>query len=307
MRIQSAALFIFLSVAAGQARADFRFMTTRRTTAGASVAGNQNEPSRYYFKGQKMKIETGQHTAVFDFEARTISAIDHARRTVSVASFHDADVAEAGQKIDIRETARAATINGFAARSVMLTTDLDSGELQQMGSRLRMEVDLWISREVPGAEELVKFYQRNMRRFPWSAMMEALNRRANPALVSALAALQRRIAGMEGVQVRQVVKVKPAEVREIPRLSAAELTRIRFAIAQLDAAVQKGGPEAFAAARDIARLKAAAGDDFLPGGAEGSLFEITMESLGFSSEPIPDSAFALPEGYRNPDAKAISR
>lgn len=113
-----------------------------------------------------------------------------------------------------------------------------------------------------------------------------------------LGVLHRRLAGTNGVPVLEVVRVKSTGSPEAKPLTPAETGRIRDTIAELDAKVQKGGPEAAAATREMSRLKAMVGDDSPPGGPAGSLFEITMESTGFSVASIPDSVFAVPDGYR---------
>ena len=35
---------------------------------------------------------------------------------------------------------------------------------------MQMEMDMWLSTDVPGIGELRTFYQKNMERFPWAAM-----------------------------------------------------------------------------------------------------------------------------------------
>lgn len=276
------------------ARADFSYTTTRKTTAGASVAGDNDQPSKYYFKGKKLKVETGDAAVVVDFRARTITTLDYKQKTMSLKTFGSANSApgpsEAGAKIDLKKTGQTKTIDGHRSNEVLLITDLDSPELRTMGSRIQMEMDLWVSEDVPGVAELYKFYERNNERFPW----EVLSGTGNQAIQTGLAGMQSRIAGMHGVQILEVVKVKPAGGPPPKSLTVPESGRIRDAIAELDAKVQKGGPDAAAATQEMSRLKALVGDDFVA----GPLFEIKMESSGFSTGSIPDSVFAVPAGYR---------
>ena len=62
--------------------------------------------------------------------------------------------------------------------------------------------------------------------------------------------------------------------------------------------MQKGGPGAETATQEMSRLKAMVGDDLV----KGPLFEITVESSGFSTASIPDSVFAIPAGYQRTEA-----
>jgi hypothetical protein len=288
---------IALLLIAVDTRADFSYTTTRKTTPGASVAGNNNAPSKYYFKGRKMKVETGDTGVVIDFRSQTITTLDYKRKTMSVRSIGPSgsvtEPGDSGAKVDLRETGQTKTINGHHSIEMLLTTDLDSPELRTMGSRVRMEMDLWLSKDVQGASELHRFYEKNKASFPW----QILSGDGNQAFQTGLAGLQSRIAGMKGVQVLEVVKVKPAGGPTANALTPSESGRIRDTIAELDAVVQKGGPEAVAATREMSRLKAMVGDDFV----EGPLFEITVESSGFSTGSIPDSVFAVPAGYQRTD------
>jgi hypothetical protein len=278
-----AALLLTIS----SARADFSYTTTRKTTAGASVAGNHNQASRYYFKGRKMKVETGDTAVVLDFAARTITALDNKLKTMSVRTF-EADAT--GATVDIKKTGQTKNIGGHRAVEMLLTTGLDGPELRTMGSQLQMEVDLWLSEDVQGAAWLHKFYQENQVGFPW----RILSGPGNPAIQTGLASLHGRIATMNGIPALEVIKVLPAGGPPAKPLTPAESGKIRDTIAELDAKVQKGGPEAEAATHEMSRLKAMVGDDYV----KGPLFEITVESSGFSTGSIPDSVFAIPAGYQ---------
>jgi len=273
------------------ARADFSYTTTRKTTAGASVAGNHNGASKYYFKGRKMKVETGDRALVIDFRARTITALDNKLKTMSVRAF-EAD--PAGAKVDVKKTGQTKTIDGHRAVEVILTTALDGPELRTMGSQLQMEVDLWLAEDIRGGEGLHKFCKENQAGFPW----RMLSGGGNPAIQTGLASMNGRIAEMNGVPALEVIKVLPAGGPPQKPLSPAESGKIRDRIAELDAKVQKGGPGVEEATQEMSRLKARVGDDYV----KGPLFEITVESSGFSNASIPDSVFAIPVGYQRTDA-----
>ncbi len=258
-----------------------------------------NLPSKYYFKGQKMKVETGDTAVFIDFRAHTITTVNSKRKTISVrnlgVSESTAQAGDAGAKIDVRETGQTKTIDGHHSTEMLLTTNLDSAELRTMGSRIQMEMDVWLSPDIPGAGELHKFYEENLDRFPW----EVLGGGGNPAIQTGLSDLRSKIAGMNGVQVLEIVKVKPAGGPPSKPLTHAESARIRDRIAELDDKAQKGGPEGTAAVQEMSRLKAMVGDDFVA----GPLFEITIESTGFSTSSIPNSVFAIPAGYQRAETR----
>ena len=101
-----------------------------------------------------------------------------------------------------------------------------------------------------------------------------------------LAELQRKMAGMKGVPVLQIVKMKTLGNEAQNEKMQQGMAQAR---ARLEEMQKQGGPQAAAAAQALARMGGASG---------GSMFEMTMESGNFSTSAIPDSAFAIPAGYK---------
>jgi hypothetical protein len=58
---------------------------------------------------------------------------------------------------------------------------------------------------------------------------------------------------------------------------------------------KQGGPGAAIAAQAMARM---GGVQSGAAAASNSMIEMTLESSGFSSDPIPDSVFAIPADYK---------
>jgi hypothetical protein len=174
-----------------------------------------------------------------------------------------------------------------------MTMGVDIPQARQMG-KMQMEMDLWLSSDVPGIGELRSFYKKNMERFPWAAMSGGAG---NQGMASGIAQMQRKIAEVGGVQVESVMKMKPAGgagAPAMPQMSAAQQAQMQAAMARLQ---QQGGPQAAAAAQAMARMSGAAP------GASNSLMEITTDASDFSTASIPDSVFAIPAGYQKVDAK----
>src|ERR1019366_1561986 len=191
-----------LSLAA-TASADFSYTTNRKTTGGTMAAmagGAADGTSKTYLKGQKLKSENGDISTVIDFEAQTITTINNRQKTVSVKSFNDVAAArpnDVNATISVKETGAKKVVNGFDASELVMTMDLDSPEMRQMG-KMQMEMDMWLSKDVPGVGELRAFYKRNMDKFPWAALSGG---GGNPGMQAGMANLQRKIAEMDGVQV----------------------------------------------------------------------------------------------------------
>jgi hypothetical protein len=280
---RSLILAVALAVAA---RADFSYSSTRKGTG----AGQTGEVTKHYLKGQKMMMDFGNRAMLIDFDEQTVTTIHTDQKTYTVSKF--ADVGQTLQKTgaeitaDVKETGQRKNINGFNASEVIMTIQMETAQTQKAGMKMQMEMDIWISSEVPGVQELRAFYQKNMSRFPWAAMGQG---GGNENMQKAMVDLQRKMAGLNGVPVLQTVRMKSAG----NEAQAAQMQQgMAQARAKLEEMQKQGGPQAAAAAQALARMGGAAG---------GSLFETTMESSNFSTTAIPDSVFAIPAGFKKVD------
>jgi hypothetical protein len=300
--MKTAALTAILFVATFTAHADFSYTTTQKATGGqmAAMAPGSNTTSKFYLKGQKMKTDTGDTATILDFDAQTITTVNNTQKTVSVRKFSDivAATSDVNAKIDVKETGQKKVINGYNASELVLTIQMDSPAGAQTG-KMQMEMDMWLSSDPPGANELHAFYQKNLSRFPWAAVSGATG---NASMQAAMAEMQRKIAGMNGVNVMRVMKMKAAGgggAPAMPQMTPEQMEQMKAAIARLQA---QGGPGAAQAQQAMARMQAMQGGG-APGAGSGSLMEMTMESTDFSTGSIPDSIFAIPAGYQKVDQK----
>jgi hypothetical protein len=273
---------ILMLVASLAAHADFSYTMTQKSSGQLGSAGNQVQ--KHYVKGQKMKMETGTVTTILDFDAQTITSINNAAKTYTVAKFSDVAGAAAGVdvKADVKSTGQTKTINGYQASQTIVTMDMDMQQGQAAGMKAQMEIELWVSRDVPGSQELAAFYKKNAARFPASALGGG-----NPAMQQAMTKLQQQMAQAEGFPVEEVVRVKSAGG---PAMSAAQTQQMAQARAQMEAMAKQGGPQAAAMQAALARMGNM-------GSGSGPLMEMTMDAGDFSSAAIPDSVFAIPAGY----------
>jgi hypothetical protein len=305
--MKTTTFLVFVVVTAMSARADFSYSTSRKTTGGAMAAmagGAANGTSKYYFKGQKLKVDTGATSMIMDFDAQTITTINNTQKTVSVKSFNDVTGGKPGDftaKIDVKETGQKKTVNGFNASELMMTMEIDSPEMKQMGGKMQMEMDMWLSPDVPGAGEQRKFYEKNMAKFPWAAMAGG---GGNQGMQAGMADLQRKVAEMNGVPVLEVVKIKPAggaaapAMPAMPQMTPEQSKQMAAAMAQMQALQKQGGAGAAAAAQMMERMQAMQGGGRAGAAPSSSLIEMTMESSDFSTASIPDAQFAIPAGYQ---------
>lgn len=293
MKIQHLIVFVLTSCIA---RADFGYTMTRKGGPGA------NGETKQYVKGQKMKTDQGNTSIILDFDAQTITNINNTQKTYTVQKFSDlgATLSSTGMEMNasVKETGQRKTINGFNASQLVMTMDIDNPQMKQQGMKMSMEMEFWISPDVPGAGELRAFYQRNAAKFPWAAMSGS-GATANTGMQKAMADMQKKLATMNGVPVLQIVHMRmggaAAERAAAAQNDPQNQAKMAQARAQLQAMAAKGGPGADIAKRQLAALGGA------PGAPGLGNTDVTMESSGFSTASIPDSVFAIPGGYTKVD------
>jgi hypothetical protein len=278
-------------VCAMPAHADFSYTSTRKSAQGpAAAAGDQT--TKHYYKGQKMKTDSATTAMIIDFDAQTLTTLNHTQKTYTLMKFSDMgqQLKDTGMevKIDVKETGQRKNINGFNAAEIVMTMAMESPQTAQAGMKMVVEVSNWLSPDPPGTQELRAFNQKHMNEFPWASLAGGAGGSQAASMQKALADMQKKAASLGGVPVLSVMKLKSSG----NEAQAAQMQQgMQQAMAQMEAMRKKGGAQGQAAEQAMARMGGMAG-----GG--GALFEITTESTGFSTAAIPDSTFAIPDGYQ---------
>jgi len=257
--------------------ADFCYTMTQKSGPG------NGQVFKYLVKGSKRVEVRGRITTILDFEAQTLTTIDHNVKGYLVVPFSSLKGAASGADIDVQvsATGQKKAINGFNASQVLLTVKVEPAADTQ-GFKGQIEMELWLAKDVPGSQEMLKFYKKNAAAWP------ATGYAGNPGMARAVARLQQIFVEMDGVPVMQVVRARPSEG------SAPQNAQMSQALAQLEALAKSGGPGAAGAQQALDRLNGMTG-------GSGSLFDTTLEAGNFSDAAIPDSEFAIPAGYRRMD------
>jgi hypothetical protein len=232
-------LAVLLAAAAGPAGADFSYV---RTT---SSSGSAAQTTKQYLKGQKLRMEHGDIASVVDLTAGTVTTIDRRRRIYTVHNLPAGSTAAGSHpapqtRADIRESGKKKKIGAYNAKEVVLT--MDAGKSPITGKQMQLEAEIWLS-DVPGMRELQAFQRKGSTLSPASAAI-------NGDMRQTMAELQQKAAGLDGLPVLQIAKIKPS----------------------------KDGP---------------------------AMMEVTTETSGFSTAPLPDSLFAVPAGYRKLGVPAV--
>src|SRR6185437_16076492 len=82
------------------ARADFSYTQTRKAMQSPMPGGAADQVTKHYYKGQKMKTDSGTTATILDFDAQTITIINHSQKSYTVSKF-----------TDIAQTAKAAEMD----------------------------------------------------------------------------------------------------------------------------------------------------------------------------------------------------
>ena len=246
--MKTVTLLVVTLCSSAAAYADFSYTTTRKAQGPTAAAAPSS--TKYYYKGQKMMTDSDATAMIMDFESQTVTTVHKTQKTWSVTKFSDVGQvvkqADIDAKMDVKETGQKKMINGFNATQVIMTMEMDSPQMSQAGMKMQMEVDTWLSSDVPGAQELKAFHQKNARNMPWAAMT------GNAAgMQKAVADIQRKMANIGGVPLLQVVKVKSAGGGAQAAQMQAGMAQAR---AQMEAMVKQGGPQAAAAQQALARM-----------------------------------------------------
>ncbi len=179
------------------AYADFSYNQTTKATQGPA------QSSKIYFRGSRMATDTPRGTSIIDFGAQTVTVIDKAGRTYAVKKFSEIMPAGKGMvepKLDVKDTGATQTINGLRCTETTISTSMDAPAPAKPGTKVRIDIDLWMSTAVPGWQSLQSFYKANG---------NALNAIAagSSGLAKVMAELQKRIMSTNGVQVRQSTRL----------------------------------------------------------------------------------------------------
>jgi hypothetical protein len=218
------------------ASADFSYVRTTKTSASPTI-----QTTKQFLKGQKLRMEHGDVASIVDFTSRTITTIDNKRKVYTVHRLpgtQDAQKTVASpspatppMNADMRETGQKKKIGAYHAKEVVLT--MDAGTSPITGNQMQLEAEVWLASDVPGMRELQAFQREGNAMSPAPAAGGA-----SAGLEKMIAGLQQKTAGMDGLPVLQVVKIRsskdgPAMIEmtmETSGFSTASLADSLFAV-----------------------------------------------------------------------------
>jgi hypothetical protein len=279
-------------------------------------------------KGDRMVHRSQQQATVIDLAAQTVTTINMQRKTYTVMTFEEfrqmmEQMSQKMQKsqdqgsqmefkVSRKDTGNTKEIDGYQTKEMVLRMEMQATD-QKSGQQGSMVIssDIWLAPSVAGYQEVRAFYTRMGEKLafnPGGGMFAS-----SPEASKNMGELYKEIGKLDGIPVLQTISMG------VPGQPGSG-----------DASAQPGGggqqqqqQQQQPAARPSlgGALGGALGGKFGLGkkkqqqddqsstaqpsqqqqqgnGNPGSLMEATTEMSGFSSEPVDESAFAVPAGFK---------
>ena len=324
-----------MAVAALQLPADFTYRETTTITGGAmlsmmKVVGvfskQAREPvqSTVSVKGDRMVHRSQQRATVIDLAAQTVTTIDMQRKTYTVMTFEEyrrmmeqmAQKMHQSQdqggkmefKVSATEPGNTKEIAGYQTKEMVLRMEMQATD-QKSGQQGSMVIssDIWLAPSVAGYQEVRAFYTRMGEKLafnPGGGMFAS-----SPEASKNMGELYKEIGKLDGIPVLQTISMggmgQPGsgDASAQPG-SGGQQQQQQQPAARPSLGGALGG--ALGGKFGLGRKKqqddqASTGQQSQQqqgGGNPGSLMEATTEMSGFSSDPVDESNFAVPAGFK---------
>ena len=227
--------------------ADFSYEQTTKITGGAMVgmmkfAGAFSKDARKAMdpvksttslKGNRMVHRTADSASIIDLDKETITTVNYAKKTYSVATF--AQIKQAmdemnqkareqkatsteqkgnpGEQVDmhfdvkVNDTGQSKVINGNNAREMIMTITMQGADAKS-GAKggIDMTTDMWIAPQVSGYQEVRDFYRRMSEKLEWTPGANPIMM-SRPDMARAMAQLYKEGAKLDGMPVYETIKM----------------------------------------------------------------------------------------------------
>jgi hypothetical protein len=314
--------------------ADFSYQETSNITGGMiagmmKVAGvfskQAREPlqSTVAVKGDKMVHRSQTHATVIDLASQTMTSIDLQKKTYSVMTFEEFkqmleqasqkmkqnDKAQMDFKVSGGPTGKTRQVGNYEAKEMLMkmkmeSTDKESG---QKGSMV-ITTDMWVASGVDGYKEVRDFYRRMSEKINWTPGGNMFM--SQPQAAKGMAEVYKEIAKLDGVPVQQFISMgAQGQPGAAPADGSAPAQPQQQQQPSLGGALggALGGRFGLGKKKSQPADQPAQSSSHPPpsGAGSGSLLEMTTDLSGFSSNPVDDSQFAVPAGFKKvePDMK----
>lgn len=173
--------------------------------------------------GNQMVQKSPHETTIIDLDKQTITTIHNAKKTYSVVTFAEMkqqlqamqqqmasnkDVQDVNASVDVHvtDTGKSQNIAGVNAHEEIMTMSI-SGSDPTTGKTGAMTItmDMWVSPDVPGSDEMLAFYKRMAEELNWMPGMGSMGGR--PELAKAMADIYKEGSKLKGLPVENIMRM----------------------------------------------------------------------------------------------------
>ena len=320
---RAATIFTLTALAAAPLLADFTYTETSTITGGAmlsmlKVAGvfskQAREPvvSTVSVKGDRMLHRSNTHASVIDLSSQTITSIDFQKKQYSVMTFDEMkqmleqmsqkmkekDKGELKFKVSANATGKTKQAAGFDAKEMVMKMEMEGTDAKsgQKGG-MTVTTDMWIAQGVPGYQEVRKFYARMAEKLNWTPGGNMFMQ--NPQVSEGMAEVYKEVAKLDGVPVEQFITMggsgdgTAASQAPPPQQEAQDKPSVGGALGSA-----LGGRFGLGKKKKNDDAPAQQSGSASSGGGSGSLLEMNTVMSSFNSNPVDESSFAPPAGFK---------
>ncbi|HKE25488.1 MAG TPA: hypothetical protein VKB88_24180 [Bryobacteraceae bacterium] len=316
--------------------ADFSYQEKSTLTGGAmmsmlKVAGVFSKGARdargpmvstVAIKGNRMLHRSDLHTSIIDLDAQTITSIDMQKKTYTVMTFEqmkqmmeqmaqkmhqqDPNNPQMQVKVSADATGKTRQINGADTKEMvvkieMVMTDQKSG---QQGS-MPITVDAWIGPAVKGYDEVRAFYKRMAEKIGWTPGSNAFMGR--PDIAKGMSEAYKEVSKLDGVPLFETMTIGGAGQQGTPGAAPPPPSADSQDQSQPQQKPSLGGLLGRGIGVNRNKSSSSEPQQSSSNSNSGALMEMTVEIGGFSTAPVDEGQFAVPDGFKQvqPDARKM--
>jgi hypothetical protein len=272
--------------------------------------------SKTQVSGHFMRTDTDNEATIVDLDQEKIYTLDTKKKTYSVMTFEEmrqkmaSAMAQAKQKraeggqeapemsasadIDVDETGRTENIEGYDCKQYLMTMDVTlSSEKEQQSATMSTTMEMWLSKDVPGVDEVQAFYVEMAKKLGTADVARQMfgqgGGEGQGAQFSAnMSKMTTEMRKLDGFALRSVMYVGD------PEAARKEAMGEKTEGGGLGGMLKKMGP-----------FGTGGGDQGAEQGGTpgGVMMKMTTETKKIETKPIDPKVFAVPDNYKQVAAK----
>lgn len=266
--------------------------------------------------GHFMRTDSDDEATIVDLDQEKIYTLDTKKKTYSVMTFEEmrqkmaSAMAQAKQKqadsgeaapqmsasadVEVTETGRTETINGYDCKQYLMDMDVTlSSEKEQQSATMSTTMEIWLSKDVPGVDEVQAFYVEMAKKLGTADVARQMfgqgGDQGQGAQFSAnMSKMTTEMRKLDGFALRTVMYVGD------PEAAKKEAMGEKPEGGGLGGMLKKMGP-----------FGRGGGDQGAEqGGAPGGvMMKMTTETKNIETKPIDPKVFAVPDNFKQVAAK----